>query len=100
MTRRLSVERLREGNGWGLGLGTDEPRTAVTRLRGTRMSYVSWESGEGGSDRWWKTDGRAKPVRPLNGAAEIGALVRVAPVVVPAGLGAPVDRLEFLETAP
>jgi len=51
MTRRLSVERLREGNGWGLGLGTDEPRTAVTRLRGTRMSYVSWETGEGGSDR-------------------------------------------------
>src|SRR5947208_5690068 len=79
MTRRLSVERLQEGNGWGLGLGTDEPRTAVTRLRGTRMSYVSWESGEGGSDR---------------------RLVRVAPMIVPAGLGAPVDRLEFLETAP
>jgi hypothetical protein len=37
MARRLSVERLREGNGWGLGLGTDEPRTALTRLRGTRV---------------------------------------------------------------
>ena len=37
-SRRRRVERLREENGWGLGLGTDEPRTALTlRLRATRV---------------------------------------------------------------
>jgi hypothetical protein len=61
MARRLSVERLREGNGWGLGLGTDEPRTALTRLRGTRVPKVSWERGEGGADR--RRRGRPASVR-------------------------------------
>src|SRR5438046_10635630 len=64
--RRRRLERLREGKGWGLGLGTDEPRTALTlRLRGTRRSTLArmsesvvgpgekgWGQTPAGSDPW------------------------------------------------